>query len=235
MPRTKTFSIKMADLPNMVDAIFAGNHDDPGWVEMNANDKGRACVDALFPEAHIAWREPGNGAPADWHSFIITIPDVVAEMETALALAITRDADLDEANPTRWLFCSPWASCARAAAPPTSARVRSRSCSPIRDTKNEWPLLGAARRHRRGRDASGGDRKTAWTAISGRFAHPPRRYDLASCACGCSCPPNLLSPAPRGVTDLKESPAAPTIGGGTQTIISASTSVVRATWLSLRS
>ena len=42
MPRTKTFSIKMADLPNMVDAIFAGNHDDPGWVEMNANDKGAA-------------------------------------------------------------------------------------------------------------------------------------------------------------------------------------------------
>jgi len=99
MPRTKTFSIKMADLPNMVDAIFAGNHDDPEWVEMNANDKGRACVDALFPEAHIAWREPGNGAPADWHGFIINIPDVVAEMETALALAITRGADLDEANP----------------------------------------------------------------------------------------------------------------------------------------
>jgi hypothetical protein len=42
MPRTKTFSIKMADLPNMVDAIFAGNHDDPGWIEMSANDKGRA-------------------------------------------------------------------------------------------------------------------------------------------------------------------------------------------------
>jgi hypothetical protein len=57
---------------------------------MSANDKGRACV---------AWREPGNGAPADWHGFIINIPDVVAEMETALALAITRDPDLDEANP----------------------------------------------------------------------------------------------------------------------------------------
>jgi hypothetical protein len=65
MPRTKTFSIKMADLPNMVDAIFAGNHDDPGWVEMNVNDKGRACVDALFPGGHIAWSEPGVGLPAD--------------------------------------------------------------------------------------------------------------------------------------------------------------------------
>jgi hypothetical protein len=66
---------------------------------MNANDKGRACVDALFPEAHVAWREPGDGAPADWHGFIINIPDVVGEMETARALAITRGADLDEANP----------------------------------------------------------------------------------------------------------------------------------------
>jgi hypothetical protein len=27
----------------VVDAIFAGDHDDPGWVEMNANDKGREC------------------------------------------------------------------------------------------------------------------------------------------------------------------------------------------------
>ena len=134
MPRAKTFSIKMADLPNMVDAIFAGDHDDPGWVEMSANDKGRACVDALFPEAHIAWREPGNGAPADWHGFIINIPDVVAEMETALALAVTAAPTSTRRTPTRWLFCSPWALCARAAAPPTSARVRSRSCSPIRDT-----------------------------------------------------------------------------------------------------
>jgi hypothetical protein len=99
MPRAKTFSIKMADLPSMVDAIFAGDHDDPGWVEMSANDKGRACVDALFPGAHIEWREPGTGAPADWLGFVISIPDVVAEMDTALALAITRCADLGETNP----------------------------------------------------------------------------------------------------------------------------------------
>ena len=99
MPRTKTFSIKMGDLPNMVDAIFAGDHDDPGWVEMNANDKGRACVNALFPEARIAWRESGNGAPADWHGFVINIPDVVAETETALPRDITGGADLDEAKP----------------------------------------------------------------------------------------------------------------------------------------
>ena len=56
--------------------------------------RGRAV-----PGGHIAWREPGSRLPADWHGFNINIPDVVAEMETALALAITRGADLDEANP----------------------------------------------------------------------------------------------------------------------------------------
>jgi hypothetical protein len=99
MPRTKSFKMAIADLPNMVDAIFAGNHDDPGWVEMNVNDRGRACVDALFPRGHIAWRKPGVGLPADWRGFNINVPDVVAEMETALPLDITRGHDLDEANP----------------------------------------------------------------------------------------------------------------------------------------
>jgi hypothetical protein len=77
----------MADLPNMVDAIFAGNHDDPGWVEMSANDKkGCACVDALFPEAHIAWREPADGAPSDWQGFEAN-PDVLALL---LAMGVMR-------------------------------------------------------------------------------------------------------------------------------------------------
>jgi hypothetical protein len=66
-------------------------------------------------------------------------PDVVAEMETALALAIARGADLYEANPDALALLL------RAAAPPTSARVRSRSCCPIRDTKNEWPYSAFAR------------------------------------------------------------------------------------------
>jgi hypothetical protein len=99
MPGTKTFNIKMADLPNMVDAIFVGNHDDPGWVEMEVNDAGRACVDALFPGGHIAWGKPCVGLPADWHGFSINIPDVVAAIETKLPLDITRGDDLAEANP----------------------------------------------------------------------------------------------------------------------------------------
>ena len=28
----------------------------PGWVIMAVNTKGRECVEALFPQAHIAWR-----------------------------------------------------------------------------------------------------------------------------------------------------------------------------------
>jgi hypothetical protein len=169
MPRTKTFSIKMGDLPNMVDAIFAGDHDDPGWVEMNANDKGRACVNALFPDARIAWRESGNGAPADWHGFIINIPDVVAEMETALPLDIARGADLDEANPDALALLLARRAPGRPRGLPPRGSHRDRS--PPFGTLKTNGHTRCSRRHRGGR-CVGGDRKTAWTAISGRFAHP---------------------------------------------------------------
>jgi hypothetical protein len=131
----------MADLPNMVDAIFAGNHDDPGWVEMNVNDKGRACVDALFPGGHIAWSEPGVGLPADWRGFDINVPDVVAEIETALPMDITGGADLDEAKPDALALLLAVGVVRQAAARPTSTGVTSRSRSPIRDTdKREGAL-----------------------------------------------------------------------------------------------
>jgi hypothetical protein len=88
------------DLPNMLDAVFAGNHNHypNGWVIMEVDDKGRACVEALFPQAHIAWT-PGDIA-ADWYSFEIHVPGVVAGLpETKLPLEMTRGADLDAANP----------------------------------------------------------------------------------------------------------------------------------------
>ena len=44
----------------MVDAIFEGNHDAHGWMVMTANLKGRECINALFPRARIAWRDPGG-------------------------------------------------------------------------------------------------------------------------------------------------------------------------------
>jgi hypothetical protein len=91
------------ELPHMVDAVFVGNydHEPNGWVIMSVNDKGRDCVDALFPGAHIAWTAAGDDLPADWHGFEIHVPDVVDTMgdQTKLPLEITEGADLHEANP----------------------------------------------------------------------------------------------------------------------------------------
>ena len=47
-------------IADMVDAIFEGNHDAHGWMVMTANLKGRECINALFPRARIAWRDPGG-------------------------------------------------------------------------------------------------------------------------------------------------------------------------------
>ena len=101
--KRKRFNMDLKkDLPNMLDALFAGNHDHfpNGWVIMEVNDTGRACVEALFPKAHIAWSAPGDIVPADWHGFEVNVPDVVAALpETKLPLEITHGADLYEANP----------------------------------------------------------------------------------------------------------------------------------------
>jgi hypothetical protein len=94
-------NLKKGLLPHMIDALFIGNHDryPNGWVTVAANDKGCACIDALFPEARLAWGAPGDIGPADWRGFEINIPGVVAVMETKLPLEITRGADLDTVNP----------------------------------------------------------------------------------------------------------------------------------------
>jgi hypothetical protein len=92
------------ELPHMIDALFVGNPDKLGWVQMEVNDKGRACVEALFPEGHIAWGKPGNVVPADWHGFEINVPGVVANTETKLPLEITRGADLNKATPDALAF-----------------------------------------------------------------------------------------------------------------------------------
>ncbi|MGC2081612.1 MAG: hypothetical protein WA728_37455 [Xanthobacteraceae bacterium] len=98
--RTRWFEIKRSDITNMVDALFSGVQDDSGWVEMYANVKGRECVNALFPKAHIAWADDcGEAFPRDWRAFLINLPDAVAVMETRLPLEITSGADLDDATP----------------------------------------------------------------------------------------------------------------------------------------
>jgi hypothetical protein len=90
--------IDPSDISKLVDAMFIGNHDKPAWVTMVVNAKGRSCVDALFPQAHITWRDPGDVVPADWHGFEINLPDV-SMTQTKLPLEITGGADLDAADP----------------------------------------------------------------------------------------------------------------------------------------
>jgi hypothetical protein len=103
--RTKPIMLKGSDVANMVDAVFIGAQDDPGWVEMYADAKGRECVNALFPKAHIAWADDcGEMLPREWRAFTINLPDVVAATETLLPLEITRGANLDEATPDALAF-----------------------------------------------------------------------------------------------------------------------------------
>jgi hypothetical protein len=84
--KTRQFMLKKADLPNMVDALFVGVSDERGVVAMGVSDKGRVYVDALFPGAHIAWGDASDALPADWHSFSVNVPDVVAAIKTELPL-----------------------------------------------------------------------------------------------------------------------------------------------------
>jgi hypothetical protein len=103
--KSKTFKAKLADIINLVDAIFDGNEDMPGWVIMAANAKGRECINALFPrinalfpQGHIAWRATDPALPKDWRGFNINV-EVVSNTETKLPLEITKGADLDCAAP----------------------------------------------------------------------------------------------------------------------------------------
>ena len=76
---SKAFTMKLADLPNMIDAVFDGDHKMPGWVLMFANAKGCDHVDGLFPHAHIDGRELGRpGLPADWRGMKVNLPKVVS-------------------------------------------------------------------------------------------------------------------------------------------------------------
>jgi hypothetical protein len=96
---SKPFKAKLADIINLVDAIFDGNQEMPGWVIMAANAKGRECINALFPQGHIAWRATDPALPKDWRGFNINVPEVVSNTETKLPLEITKGADLDCATP----------------------------------------------------------------------------------------------------------------------------------------
>ena len=99
--KSKAFTMKLADLPNMVDAIFDGDHKRFGWVHMFANVKGCNHVDALFPQACIEWRElPLPGLPDDWRGMRVNLPEVVSSTTTNLPLeVIPAGRTIDDSTP----------------------------------------------------------------------------------------------------------------------------------------
>ncbi len=60
--KSKAFTMKLGDLPNMVDAIFDGDHKRFGWVHMFANVKGCDHVDSVPASAYWVART-GAGLP----------------------------------------------------------------------------------------------------------------------------------------------------------------------------
>ena len=102
--KSKAFTMKLADLPNMVDAVFDGDHKRPGWVHMFANAKGSNHVDALFPQACIEWRElPLPGLPDDWRSMKVNLPEVVSTTTTNLPLeVIPAERTIDDCTPDQF-------------------------------------------------------------------------------------------------------------------------------------
>ena len=98
--KPRKFKAKLADIPNLVDAVFEGDHEMPGWVIVAVNRKGCECVEALFPQAHIAWRDAGPGFPADWLGFKINVPDAGPNKLPN----ITGGANLDDARPDALAF-----------------------------------------------------------------------------------------------------------------------------------
>ena len=99
--KSKAFTMKLGDLPNLVDAIFDGDDKMPGWVHMFANVKGCNHVDALFPQACIEWRElPLPGLPDDWCSMKVNLPEVVLTTTTNLPLeVIPAERTIDDCTP----------------------------------------------------------------------------------------------------------------------------------------
>ncbi len=101
--KSKAFTMKWGDLPNMVDAVFDGDHGRPGWVHMFANARGCDHVDGLFPQAHIEWRELGPGFPADWFSMKVNLPEVVSATKTNLPLeVIPAGRTIDDCSPDQF-------------------------------------------------------------------------------------------------------------------------------------
>ena len=98
--KSKAFTMLLGDLPNMVDAIFDGDHKMPGRVLMFANAKGCGHIDGLFPQAHIEWHELPPGLPADWRGMTVNLPAAVSATKTNLPLeVIPAGRTIDDSTP----------------------------------------------------------------------------------------------------------------------------------------
>ena len=87
--KSRTFTMKWGDLPDMVDAVFDGHHKMSGWVHMFANAKGCNHVDALFPQACIEWRGlPLASLRDDWRGMQVNLPEAVSTTTTNSPLEV---------------------------------------------------------------------------------------------------------------------------------------------------
>ena len=101
--KSKAFTMKLGDLPNMVDAIFDGDHKRFGWVLMFTNAKGCDHVDGLFPEAHIKWRELPPDLLNDWRGMQVNLPEAVSATKTNLPLEVIKAGrTIDDCTPDQF-------------------------------------------------------------------------------------------------------------------------------------
>jgi hypothetical protein len=98
--KSADFEFALADIPNIVDAVFDPDHDRPGWVIMAANAKGCQHIENLFPHLRIRWRKTGPALPADWREFKINVPHVASRFGTRLPLDVIPEGDsVDDSSP----------------------------------------------------------------------------------------------------------------------------------------
>jgi hypothetical protein len=72
----RQFQLNTQDLHTVADIALGGLPG--GWIAMAGNPHGRKCVEAVFPNARIVWRDhhPDSIRPADWYEFSLNLPCV---------------------------------------------------------------------------------------------------------------------------------------------------------------
>jgi len=98
--KSANFEVALTDIPNIVDAVFDPDHDQPGWVIMAANPKGCQHIENLFPHTRIRWRHAGPELPADWREFKINVPTAASRFGARLPLDVIGAGDsIDDSTP----------------------------------------------------------------------------------------------------------------------------------------